>query len=96
MKKKGNKLVFTRFEKSMFVFTILLIVLSPVMSVCAKSILSKVNYEVEVTKEKIDEQEKDNQSLKMKINELASFDNVESVAEKEGLSYTSDSVKTIE
>ena len=96
MKKKGNKLVFTRFEKSMFVFTILLIVLSPVMSVCAKSILSKVNYEVEVTKEKIDDQEKDNQSLQMKINELASFDNVESVAEKEGLSYTSDSVKTIE
>ena len=80
----------------MFVFTILLIVLSPVMSVCAKSILSKVNYEVEVTKEKIDDQEKDNQSLQMKINELASFDNVESVAEKEGLSYTSDSVKTIE
>lgn len=96
MKRKGNKLVFTRFEKSMFVFTILLIILSPVMSVCAKSILSKVNYEVEVTKEKIDEQEKDNQSLQMKINELASFDNVESVAEKEGLSYTSDSVKTIE
>lgn len=96
MKRKGNKLVFTRFEKSMFVFTILLIVLSPVMSVCAKSILSKVNYEVEVTKEKIDDQEKDNQSLQMKINELASFDNVESVAEKEGLSYTSDSVKTIE
>ena len=56
MKRKGNKLVFTRFEKSMFVFTILLIVLSPVMSVCAKSILSKVNYEVEVTKEKIDDQ----------------------------------------
>ncbi len=96
MKRKGNKLVFTRFEKSMFVFTILLIILSPVMSVCAKSILSKVNYEVEVTKEKIDDQEKDNQSLQMKINELASFDNVESVAEKEGLSYTSDSVKTIE
>lgn len=96
MKRKGNKLVFTRFEKSMFVFTILLIILSPVMSVCAKSILSKVNYEVEVTKEKIDDQEKNNQSLQMKINELASFDNVESVAEKEGLSYTSDSVKTIE
>lgn len=96
MKRKGNKLVFTKFEKSMFVFTVLLIILSPVMSVCAKSILSKVNYEVEVTKEKIDDQEKDNQSLQMKINELASFDNVESIAEKEGLSYTSDSVKTIE
>ena len=33
---------------------------------------------------------------KKKINELASLENLESVAKKMGLSYTSNSIKTIE
>lgn len=96
MKKKGNKLVFTRFEKLMFFFTILLVVLFPVMSVYAKSMLSKVNYDVEEAKDEIKKLEKSNESLQMKINELASLENIEEVAESMGLSYTSDSVKTVE
>ena len=96
MKKKGNKLVFTKFEKLSFFFTILLVVLFPVMSVYAKSMLSKVNYDVEEAKDEIKKQEKSNESLQMKINELASLENIEEVAESMGLSYTSDSVKTVE
>lgn len=96
MKRKGNKLVFTRFEKILFFVTIFSVVLFPVMSVCAKSMLSKVNYDVEEAKDEIKKQEKSNESLQMKINELASLENVEEVAENMGLSYTSDSVKTVE
>lgn len=96
MKRKGNKWIFTRFEKILLTCTILLVVLFPVMSVFAKSTLSKVNYDVEEIKEKIVKQEKSNESLQMKINELASLDNLEEVANELGLSYTSDSVKTLE
>ncbi len=96
MKRKGNKWIFTRFEKILLTCTVLLVVLFPVMSVFAKSTLSKVNYDVEEVKEKIEKQEKSNESLQMKINELASLDNLEAVANELGLSYTSDSVKTLE
>ncbi len=80
----------------MFVVTFILIVLSPVMSVFAKSELSKVNYEVEETKEKISYQSKTNESLEMKINELVSLENLQKLAKEMGLSYTSGSVKVVE
>ncbi len=86
----------TKFEKFMFVVTFILIVLSPVMSVFAKSELSKVNYEVEETKEKISYQSKTNESLEMKINELVSLENLQKLAKEMGLSYTSGSVKVVE
>lgn len=86
----------TKFEKFMFTITFILIVLSPVMSVFAKSELSKVNYEVEETKEKISTQSKTNESLEMKINELVSLENLQKLAKELGLSYTSGSVKVVE
>lgn len=95
MKKKGNKLVFTRFEKLMFFFTILLVVLFPVMSVYAKSMLSKVNYDVEEAKDEIKKQEKSNESLQMKINELASLDNALEVADTFGLEYNNRNIRII-
>ena len=91
--KKGIKL--TKFERFIFIFTIALLVLSPLMSIFAKSILSKASYEVEETKSEISEVSKSNESLQMKINELASLDNLESVAKELGLKYTSNSVKTV-
>lgn len=66
------------------------------MSIFAKSALSKVNYEVESKKEEIAKETKSNESLQMKINELASLDNLEEVAENMGLSYTNSNVKTVE
>lgn len=96
MKKHKKKLKITKFERVMLTLTLILLVLSPILSVYAKSSLSKANYELESAKDEIDIQEKSNQSLQMKINELASFDNLESVAKKQGLSYTSNSIKTVE
>ena len=68
----------------------------PFMNIFAKSTLSEMNYKLESSKEKIALQSKNNESLKMKINELASLENLESVAKKMGLSYTSNSIKTID
>ena len=57
----------------------------PLMSVFSKSMLSKANYEVEFVKDEISVQEKSNESLQMKINELASLENLESIAKEKGL-----------
>ena len=94
--KKKKKIKISRFEKFLYVITIFLAILSPLIIVFEKSTLSKVNYEVEKIKQQIKTQEKENESLEMKINELASLENLESVAKKMGLSYTSNSIKTIE
>ena len=95
-KKIKKKLKLSRFEKILYTVTILLLVFSPVMSIFAKSALSKVNYEVESKKEEIAKETKSNESLQMKINELASLDNLEEVAKNMGLSYTNSNVKTVE
>ncbi len=97
MKKKKKKAVkFTKFEKVLFVITGIICLSYPFMSVFAKSTLSEINYKLESNKEEIEEQSKNNESLQMKINELASLENLESVAKKMGLSYTSNSIKTID
>ena len=93
-KKKKSK--FTKFEKFLFVLTAIVSLSYPFMSVFAKSTLSEINYKLENSKAKIAEQNKNNESLKMKINELASLENLESVAKKMGLSYTNNSIKTID
>lgn len=92
-RKKKSKL--SGFERKLVTLTIALLIFSPFASVCASSLLSKANYDVEVTKEEVSTQEKSNESLQMKINELASLENLQKVAKKVGLSYTSNSVKTI-
>ena len=94
MRKIAKKLTF--FEKMLFLITITLLVFFPVMSIFAKSILSQINYEVEETKEEVNKQSKENESIQMVINELASLENLENIAKSSGLSYTSDSIKMID
>ncbi len=94
MRKIAKKLTF--FEKMLFLITITLLVFFPVMSIFAKSSLSQINYEVEETKEEVNKQSKENESIQMVINELASLENLENIAKSSGLSYTSDSIKMID
>ena len=94
--KKKKKVRFTKYEIVLFVITAIICCSYPFMSIYAKSTLSEINYEVENSRDKIEIQNKNNESLQMKINELASLENLESVAKKMGLSYTSNSIKTIE
>ena len=94
MKKKKGKTF--RFQKFLFVFALFLIMVSPLMIVFEKSTLSEVNYEVEKIKKEISKQQKENESLEMKINELASLENIQRVIQKEGLVYNNDNIKNIE
>lgn len=94
MRKKKVKI--SKFEKILYTFTFLLLILSPLAVVFTKSTLSKVNYEVEKLKKEIATKEKENESLKMKINELASLENIQEVIQNEGLIYNNDSIMNID
>ena len=58
--------------------------------------LAQINFEVEKQKKLIEAQNKTNESLSMKINELASLDKIEEVAKSEGLSYNNNNIKNVE
>lgn len=93
---RKKKVKISRFEKFFYTLTIILTISSPVVLVFFKSTLSKVNYEVEKLKNEIKTQEKENESLQMKINELASLENIQKVIQDEGLFYDNDSIKNID
>ena len=94
MKKKKVKI--GKFEKLLYLLTFLLVISSPLIIVFSKSTLSEVNYEVEKIKKQITAKEKENESLQMKINDLASLENIQKVIEDEGLIYNNDSIKNID
>ena len=97
MKKvKKKKLKITKFEKILYVFTIVLLLIAPISIVFTKSTLSEINFKVEKMKKEIASYEKTNQSLEMKINELASLDNIKNVIKTEGLTYNNDNIKNID
>ena len=95
-KTKKKKIKISKFEKLLYVFAILLLILAPITIVYAKSTLSEINFKVEKMKKVIASQEKKNESLEMKINELVSLDNIKDVIKKEGLVYNNDNIKNIE
>lgn len=99
MKKKKYKKVVKKigkFERLIYTFAIILLIASPITIVFMQATLSKVNIEVEKVKNEIKTQEKKNESLSMKINELASLDKIIEVAYEQGLSYNNDNIKSVE
>ena len=66
-----------------------------VVSFFAKITLSSINIEVEKLNKQVTKQEKTNQSLSMKINELASLENIQTVANNEGLAYNNNNIVII-
>ena len=97
MKKKNKKKKqLSRFERFLYFLTILLLISAPLLIVFEKSTLSKMNYETEKIKKQITAQEKENESLQMKINELASLENIQKVIKEQGLEYNNDNIKNID
>lgn len=92
---KKRKIQFLKIEKIMMRLCVLLLVLFPVSNVFGKAMLSKSNLDVERLKQQIEIQEKKNQSLTMKVNELQSFANIQAVATNQGLAYNGDNIKVI-
>ncbi len=96
MRKVKKRLKMGKFERLLYLFAIVLTLSLPVSIVFSKATLSQISFEVEKAKKEISSQKKINESLSMKIDELASLDKIEEVAKNEGLSYNNSNIKTIE
>ena len=94
-RKVVKRVKMSKFDRLIYTFALVLAISAPLTIVFSKATLSKINFEVEKTKKEISEQTKTNESLSMKINELASLDKIEEVAKEQGLSYNNDNIKNI-
>ena len=92
MKKTRKKVKVRVIDRLITAFIIILIVSSPIIVVYSKSVLSKSNIELERMKSKIEKQETMNESISMKINEIASLSNIQDIAKEYGLTYQNDNI----
>ena len=86
----------TKIEKIMIPLTTITITFLFVSILFFKAQLSSVNIEVEKLKKDVAKQEKVNESLTMKQNELISLENMQLVAAQEGLEYNNNNVIVIQ
>ena len=93
--KKTKKIKFLKGEKFMYGILVFLVLAIPMFSVYTSSWLSETNNEVEKLKSRIESQELVNQSLSMQVDELASLENIQKIAEEYGLTYINDNIKII-
>lgn len=94
--KKGKVVKFIKLEKKFEIVGAIFLVFIWVLSFFAKINLASINVEVERLSENVKKQEKTNQSLSMKINELASLENIQAVANQEGLAYNNGNIIVVE
>ena len=96
MAKKKNNNEISFFGKLIWVIDLLLLLAIPISIVYLKALVSETNIAYESIKNDIVEQEKTNDGLKMEINELASLDKIQEVAQDNGLNYNNNNVKVVE
>ena len=92
-KSKTGKLI--NRERRFVVFGAVLLLFLWGISFFMKNSLASINIEVERLSRDIKEQKEVNQSLTMKINELASLENVNVVANQVGLAYNNDNIRLV-
>ena len=94
MKKKKKGL--TKIEKFLYKSSMAIILFLLVGIVFTSASVSKMNIELQKINNEVEKQEDTNQSLVMKINEMASLENIQAISKNLGLSYNNDNIKTIE
>ncbi len=70
-------------------------IVMPTSWVYTKALLSETNIELEKIESKIESQNDINEALSMQIDELASIENIQSIASANGLSYNNSNIKNI-
>lgn len=95
-KNKKKKSVFTKFERFVYKGSFVLMFLLVLGIVFTSASVSKLNIELQEMSMTVELQEDTNQSLVMKINEMASLENIKIISKNLGLAYNNDNIKTIE
>lgn len=95
MKKKKKKGL-TKLERFICKSGIFMTIVLLVGIVFTSATVSKMNIELQKTNEKVEVQENTNESLAMKINEMASLENIQIISRNLGLSYNNENILTVE
>ncbi len=95
MKRKNKVKKIGKFEKAIYTLALIVLFAFPFSIIFLQATHSKVNIEVEKIKKEIKTQTRKNESLSMKINELASLDKIIEVAQEQGLSYNNNNIRLI-
>lgn len=93
MKKRKKGL--TKLEKLLYKFSAMLIIILLVGILIGQTTLSQINLDVQKLEKELEKQNNTNESLVMKINEMASLDNILTTSIEEGLAYNNENIKTI-
>lgn len=95
MKKKKKK-GFTKVEKFLYKSSLVIIILLTVGIIFTSTAVSKMNIELQDMNNEVEKALDTNESLAMKINEIASLENIQTVSRNLGLAYNNENIKTIE
>ena len=93
--KRVKRIKLLKGEKFMFFLIVFFgFVVMPTSWVYTKALLSETSIELEKINSKIDSQNDKNEALSMQIDELASIENIQSIASANGLPYNNSNIKT--
>ena len=93
MKKNSKKIVrLTKGEKMLYTMGFFCLIFTVVIKVFSSASISNLKMDIEKVSYKIDNQEKKNQSLVMQVNELTSYENLNSVLKDMGLAYNNENI----
>lgn len=93
-KKKKQKI--TKGEILLYSLAILSFITMLSLKIFCGASIGEMKMSIEETKFKIDQWQKKNESLTMKVNELTSFENVKKVVDEMGLSYNNDNIIVVD
>ena len=94
-KEKKKRKILSSFERLMYRLCIIIIIALIIGIVCCETSIAQTNVEIQKLEQKVEKQKKKNESLKMKIDEMTSLDNIKEISNEYGLSYRSENIKTI-
>ena len=89
---KKNKKKLTRGEKMLYTLGILALIGSFAVQVFGGATNSNMKMEIEELSHKIDNQQNKNDSLAMQVNELTSYENIDTVLQDMGLAYNNENI----
>lgn len=94
-KRRTKKVRITKGEKMLYFLGSSSLVITLIVQIFCGANMGSLNLKVEKLKYDINSQNKKNESLTMKVNELTSFDKVKDIVKDMGLAYNNDNIVVI-
>ena len=95
MKKKKKIDAKLKLEKRIYKTFVFITIFLIVGIIYSKATLAKINLEIQDLSGTIKEENEDNKSLAMRINEMVSLEKIQQVSDELGLTYNNKNIKTV-